>query len=394
MANNDIKMLRQAILDYLAWVNSGEHYAGRPSNIRYREILIDFLFFAIHKDISWKEMFTSDTLKAFQIDSPYKGACRALKVFSEYLYTQGRIRQPIELAKPQSQSPLPDLYEHYLLYRQHSLQASSGYLGQVKRMLRYFHAYLKKEKIQLSELNIEHLDAFMATFKVSENTRRIYRYQLRGFLKYLYHERGIIRKNLAPLLVGPKWSENRKPPKFLRPQEVKNLFCCLTLNTPCDIRTYAIVHLSYFLGLRPVEISRITFDDISFSKGELNLRKRKTDHPITLPVPENVLKAIAAYVTKARPKSPERHLFLSFHFPYRPMKPITVICYLRKIMERAGLSCSGYWLRHTYAQNLLEAGRSFYEVKEMLGHDSIESTKLYLHIHTKLMRKVLFNETL
>jgi site-specific recombinase XerD len=38
--------------------------------------------------------------------------------------------------------------------------------------------------------------------------------------------------------------------------------------------------------------------------------------------------------------------------------------------------------------------RSIYEVKEMLGHDCIESTKKYLHIHIELMRKVLFDERL
>lgn len=392
MADNDIKTLRQAILDYLAWVNSGEQYRGNPSNIRYREILIDFLFFAIHKEIAWKEMFTIDTLKAFQIDSGYKGVCRAIKVFSEYLYTQGKIDQPIEFPKPQPQIPLPDLYEHYLLYLQQSLQVSPGYLRQVRRILILLYKYLQRAKIELPELKIEHLDAFMAEFKVAHSAIRVYRYYLRGFLKYLYHERGIIRKDLAPLLVGPRWFEKRKPPKFLRPDELKKLFSSLTLSTPVDIRTYGIVHLAYFLGLRPVEISRITLDDISFSKGELTLSKRKADNPITLPVPEKVLKGIAAYVLKARPKSPNRHLFLSFHFPYGPMSSGSVVCYLSRIMKEAGLPCSGYWLRHTYAQKLLETGRSFYEVKEMLGHDNIESTMVYLHIHTQLMRKVLFNE--
>jgi integrase/recombinase XerD len=392
MANNDIKMLRQAILDYLAWVNSGEQYRGNPSNIRYRQILIDFLLFAINKDIAWKEMFTIDTLKTFQIDSGYKGACHAIKVFSDYLYFQGRIDQPIGFPNPQL--PLPDLYEHYLLYLQHSLQVSPGYLRQVRRVLSLFHEYLERVQIELSDLKIEYLDAFMAEFKVADSALRVYRYYLRGFLKYLYHERGIIRKDLAALLVGPRWFEKRKPPKFLRPDELKKLFSSLKLSTPADIRTYAIVHLAYFLGLRPVEISRITLDDISFSKGELTLSKRKADNPITLPVPEKVLKAIAAYVLKARPKSPNRHLFLSFHFPYGPMSSGTVVCHLCRIMKKAGLSSSGYWLRHTYAQNLLETGRSFYEVKEMLGHENIESTKAYLHIHTELMRKVLFNETL
>jgi site-specific recombinase XerD len=65
-------------------------------------------------------------------------------------------------------------------------------------------------------------------------------------------------------------------------------------------------------------------------------------------------------------------------------------------MHKAGFppEASAYWLRHTYAQNLLESGVSLYEIKEMLGHDSIESTRKYLHIHISLMRRVLFDETL
>ena len=63
-------------------------------------------------------------------------------------------------------------------------------------------------------------------------------------------------------------------------------------------------------------------------------------------------------------------------------------------MKEAGLSSTAYWLRHSYAQNLLQIGRSIYEVKEMLGHENIQSTQRYLHIDTELMRKVLFNETL
>ena len=67
--------------------------------------------------------------------------------------------------------------------------------------------------------------------------------------------------------------------------------------------------------------------------------------------------------------------------------------YVSNCMRQAAMASSAYWLRHTYAQNLLEAGASIYEIKEMLGHHSIESTKKYLHIHIKLMRKVLFDET-
>lgn len=392
MADKETTMLVESILEYMDWMKSMEEHRGRPSSLRYPQILMDFILFVIRKGVAHKDVFTLDTLNGFKAYRGYKSAYRAIKALSEYLYGQGKIDRPLQIPKPQI--PLPDLYEDYLLYLQNIRQISPGHFRQVRRMLNLFHGYLQRVQIELPELKIEDLDEFMAEFKVVDNAMRIYRYCLRGFLKYLYHERRIIKKDLAPLLVNPRWVATSKPPKFLRPNELKRLFAGLELSTPADIRDYAIVHLAYFLGLRPVEISRITFDDISFSKAELSLRKRKADNPILLPVPENVLKGIAAYVLKARPKTNNRHLFLSFHFPYGPMASGTVITHLSKIMKRAGLDSSGYWLRHTYAQNLLEAGRSFYEVKEMLGHDSIESTGVYLHIHTELMRKVLFNETL
>jgi site-specific recombinase XerD len=234
----------------------------------------------------------------------------------------------------------------------------------------------------------------MAKFKVAHSTVKLYRSNLRGLLRYLYYERGIIQKDLAALLVGPPLFAQTKPPKFLRPQELEKLFSTLKLSTPSEIRTYAMVHLAYSLGLRPVEVSRITLDDISFKKAEITLRDRKSNNPITLPIAENTMKAIAAYVLKVRPKNPYRHLFLTFGLPNRPVQAVTVIHHISKAMKKAGLSSSPYWLRHTYAQNLLHTGRTIYEIKEMLGHDNIQSTQRYLYINTELMRKVLFNETL
>jgi site-specific recombinase XerD len=217
---------------------------------------------------------------------------------------------------------------------------------------------------------------------------------IRQFLKYLYRQRQIIKRDLSPLIVGAHLFSQAKPPNFLRPHEVQKVFAGLELTTDVDIRTYAMVHLAYMLGLRPQEICSLTLDDISFRRGELKVEDRKTKKPIKLPLPEEVIKAIAAYLIGVRPQSKHRTLFLALKAPYGPLTPGVVGYYVSNCMRQAAPSSSAYWLRHTYAQNLLEAGVSIYEIKEMLGHDSIESTKKYLHIHIKLMRKVLFDETI
>jgi len=391
VTDKDDRTLMDAILDYMGWIKSVEKQRGTASHLRYPRILMDFLIFIISNSIAWKDMFTFDTLQDFLKYSSFKNASRALLALSAFLFSHGRIDQPLQIPKTQN-TPLPDIYEHYLLYHEKSLQVTREHLRQVRRILLCFHEYLEKHSIELSSVKIEHLDAFMAAFKVSQNTRRIYRYHLRGFLKYLYHECKIIKKDLAPLLIGAPMFAQPKLPKFLRPQQVQQLFDSLELSTSTQIRTYAMVHLAYALGLRPVEVSRITLDDISFQAHELTVRDRKGENPTTLPIPEDTLKAIALYLTKGRPKSQYRYLFLTHHFPYKPASANTVILYISKAMKQAGLPSSAYWLRHTYAQNLLQNRATIYEVKEMLGHQNIQSSQRYLNIDVQLMRKVLFDE--
>ena len=390
MADKDIRRLVEAIVDYLEWEKTLKANGAHRPVTRDSLILIDFLRFAARNDISWEEMFTLHTLKEFSHVSTFKHASRSLIALSGFLYSNGKIPKP--LTTPRRLIDLPDPFDSYL--RQQSHKVSFNTLRQIKGFLASFYDYLEKHSILLAKLKIEDLDHFLAGLKVARSTRSIYRSHLRGFLTYLHRDRRILKKDLAPLLVGPRLFCKQKPPKFLRPQEVQTLFASLCLSTPYDIRTYAIVLLAYTLGLRPVEISTITLEDISFRKRELTLSHRKGCNPVTLPLPEQTIKALAAYLIKARPQSPSRSVFVNFPFPYAPMQSASVIQCISKAMKRAGLSSSAYSLRHTYAQNLLQMGQSIYEIKEMMGHDTIHSTQKYLTIHVDLMRKVLFHETL
>jgi len=382
--------LEQAVSHYLQWM--AEHGYSTSTIENYRSTLNQFLVFIKGRRFSWGEIFTIHTLTWFQKVRALKWAA-GVRGLSRYLFEKGKIDEPI----PERKAPvkLPLIYEQYLVHHRKIKQASEKKIKAIRRVLVPFDDHLQRHAIQPCQLRIEHVDAFLARFHAdfSESTKKCYRGYLRGFLDYLYG-RGITRTNLAPMVVGRRVYGRSKPPKFYRPEEVQKLFASLKVSSATEVRTYAMVHLAFSLGLRPAEISSITLDDISFSKAELTLRDRKSDNPISLPVPEHTLKAVATYLIGARPKSPCRTVFLSFHPPHGSINPGLIGCYITKSMRQAGLCGTAYWLRHTYAQNLLEAGASVYEIKEMLGHDRIESSKAYLQIHTKLMREVLFDETL
>jgi site-specific recombinase XerD len=185
-----------------------------------------------------------------------------------------------------------------------------------------------------------------------------------------------------------------KPPKFLRAKEVQKLFGSLDLSVSKDLRTYATMHLSYYLGLRPREISLITLDDISFRQKEIFIRSRKNYNPAHLPLPDDTIKAITAYIIGGRPKSEYRTLFLQLVPPHNPVSKNDITHYIWACMQKNNLSASIYWLRHSYAQNLLESGASIYEIKEMMGHKSMDSTRKYLSIHINLMREIILDEPL
>jgi site-specific recombinase XerD len=383
--------LIRATVDYLDWMKS-VNYSIDAQHLHRRQLEL-FLDFVKNRRLPWQQLFTVNTRKHFKKINGL-ATTAAINGLSRYLVKQGLIKTP--LPQHPKQRKLIGTFEDYLQFRQDGHQTDTHQLVAIRRVLSALCDYLNRQDIILHQLRIEDLDAFMAEFcqPFLPGTCRIYRTIVRGFLTYLHLQRGILKKDLAPLLIGAPQFAKAKPPKFLRPHEVELLFDSLSVSSAKDLRTYVMVHLAYTLGLRPCEICRITLDDIAFKKAQLSLEDRKTTQPLMLPIPEKTLKAIVVYIVGGRPNSDDRHLILSLAAPYGPIVAGLVGHYIQQAMHKAGLNSTPYWLRHSYAQHLLSSGASIYEIKEMLGHRHIESSRKYLHIHIDLMREVILDEPL
>ena len=382
--------LEKAVGDYLLWMISTD-YASSTIMIHER-FLNHFQNFITNRSISWEQVFSYDTLNGFEKHCGLHFSANVLRSLSRYLFKQKLISDPIK----KSRVYLPDIYEDYLLYYEKTRQVHRSALAQTRNVLSALNDYLSKYEIDIANVKIEQIDNFLSEFNAHfmPATCRYNRSYLRGFLRYLYFHSKILKRDLAPLIVGAPMYAQAQPPKFLRSDEVKALFAGLSTVSCKELRTSAMVHLGYTLGLRPKEIGLIRLDNISFVQGEISLADRKSANPIKLPLPEITIKAIAAYIVGCRPKSDYRELFLTLLAPVKPVNAATVGHDITVAIQKINPSASAYWLRHTYAQNLLESGASIFEVKQMMGHDNVQSTKRYIHIHTKLMRKELFDETL
>ncbi len=384
------QMLATAIHDYLSWLNAKEY--GEFTRVCYKKGLNHFHDFIVRMEIPWEDVFSFETFESFREKYNHTTDASSVKMLSRFLFKKNRIERPIERPTPR----LPQIYEEYLVYYQRVRGVGKGPLRQAGKTLKAFNDYLENRRIRITSIRIEEIDAFLVEHNAnySRGTRQKQRSNIRGFLRYLHGVRGLIERDLSSLLTSPPDFARNNPPKFFRAHEVKRLFESLPAETPKDLRTLAMLYMGFTLGLRPKEIGLVRLDDISFRQGEIILTSRKRFNPIKLPLPDIAIKAIAAYIVGGRPKSDRRRLFLSLHAPFGPIGSSAVCNDISAAMRRAGLRASAYWLRHTYAQTLLESGASIYEIKEMLGHDGIDASRRYLHVHTGLMRKVLFDETL
>lgn len=382
-------MLDKAINNYLEWMISAG-YADSTWN-HYQRVLARFEQYVEDEQLLWEDIFTWKTLQAFcsQVKMHHTG--HAVRGLARYLFGQGLIKSPIYKEQP----PLPEAFEEYIRFYKQTRQVRHTQMNRVRGTLSALNDYLQGQGIGLKDLDVFHMDSFLAKRNASyaPETRINQRSVLRGFLRYLHQERGILRQDLSSLIQGPPVYAQSSPPKFLTPTQIQELFQSIDVRHPKGLRTYAMIHLAFSLGLRPKEVSRVSLDDISFPKKEIYLPERKNDIPAILPLPRPTIKALAAYIAWDRPKEPgHRTLLCSTKPPYGPLAPMTVSQDIRGCFQKAGLKGSAYWLRHTYAQNLLQSEASIFEIKEMLGHDIIKTSKKYLSVHTKLMRKVLFDE--
>jgi integrase/recombinase XerD len=382
--------LKDAVKQYLQWMIQNGYAASTIED--YERLLKHFQNFINKRKRPWQAVFDYETLCDFQKNCTLYFAVSAVRGLGRYLVAHQKIASAFVIAHP----PLPDIYEDFFRFLDSGQSISPAQIKFTRTLLCALNTYLTKHGISLERLCIEHLDGFIAQYSSGYrySSRRHIRTYMRKFLKYLYYQAKMTKRDLAPLVVGAVCFARCKPPKFLKSEELSRLFGHLNSPRNKDLRTAAMIHLSYFLGLRPKEVSLIRLDDIGFGKSQVRIAVRKSANPVKLPLPEDTIKIVAAYVIAGRPKSDRRELFLNHHPPYLPVSAATVGHDITSVLKKINSAATAYWLRHTYAQNLLESGASIFELKEMMGHDNIQSARRYLTIHTELMRKVLFDETL
>jgi len=188
----------------------------------------------------------------------------------------------------------------------------------------------------------------------------------------------------------PKIKKEKKLPVILSREEMKRL-----LMAPSLLKHRILIGLLYGCGLRCMEVRSISLKDLDFDRNMLHVRLGKGKKDRYVPLGEMLCRGLRSYIDAENPDTflfngkPIGNAGGDFDSRYSQRGVQWAVQQAAKA-AKIKKDMSVHTLRHTYATHLLEDGLDIVSIKELLGHERIETTMIYLHV-AKNGRKTPFS---
>ena len=166
-------------------------------------------------------------------------------------------------------------------------------------------------------------------------------------------------------------------PRGLTPGQVGALLAAASPAARAGVRDRAVVITLSRLGLRAGEAAGLMLDDIDWAAGRLTVTG-KGQRRLTLPLPADVGQALVAWLRVRPEDAQDRAVFVRLRAPVRALSSAGISSIIVHLAERAGLGVlHAHRLRHTAAMNVIAAGGTLTQARELLGHSRADSTHVY-----------------
>lgn len=212
---------------------------------------------------------------------------------------------------------------------------------------------------------------------------------LRSFFDFLIFEN---YRSTNPLeqIEAPKIG--RKLPDTLSTKEIDRLVAAIDLGNPLGERNRAIIETLYSCGLRVSELTHLKISDLFFDEGFIKVTG-KGDKQRFVPIGESTQELINSY-RQTRLKLPINPKYTDVLFLNQRGNQLTramIFTIVKTLADLAGIqkSISPHTFRHSFATHLLENGADLRAIQMMLGHESITTTEIYMHLDKSHLKEVM-----
>tara|TARA_B100000029_G_scaffold137664_1_gene132582 strand:+ start:436 stop:1341 length:906 start_codon:yes stop_codon:yes gene_type:complete len=213
---------------------------------------------------------------------------------------------------------------------------------------------------------------------------------LRSFFEYLIFEK-YIKTNPLSLIESPRIS--RKLPNTLTIKEIDLLISNINISTNEGERNTALIETLYGCGLRVSELISLKISDLFFSEGFIKVTGKGNKQRL-VPISDLNKRVIKSYMDNSRKKLKIEEKSKDILFLNRRGKKLSRAMIFTIIKRLAKLSdikknISPHTFRHSFATHLLKNGADLKTIQQLLGHQSITTTEIYMHIDNKMLVKAI-----
>ena len=185
----------------------------------------------------------------------------------------------------------------------------------------------------------------------------------------------------------------RKLPDTLSTEEIDSLIEAIDLSTLEGQRNKAMLETLYSCGLRVSELISLKISDLFFEEGFIKITGKGNKQRF-VPVGKTTIKFITTYVNQIRVHIAVQKNFEDTLFLNRRGKQLTramIFTIIKNLASAINLNktISPHTFRHSFATHLLENGADLRSIQLMLGHESITTTEVYMHLDRKFLAQVL-----
>ena len=221
----------------------------------------------------------------------------------------------------------------------------------------------------IDEISTDQIKDFLQHAIETKKVSVSYINQTISAVKILQHD--VIGRDWDPIKIRlPR--RDIKLPVVLSKEEVKSL-----IETTRNLKHRAILAVIYSAGLRISELSILRPSDIDSDRKQIRVLGKGNKYRYTL-LSENTLDMLRVYWRAYRP---ERYLFEG-EVKGKPISHPTIQVVFRNAIKRTGIKkeATVHSLRHSFATHLLESGTNLKIIQMLLGHSSLRTTSIYLHV--------------
>lgn len=210
---------------------------------------------------------------------------------------------------------------------------------------------------------------------------------LRTFYNFLVKE-GIIEYNYFVNINNPK--KGLVLPKFINEKDITDIFDVCMGDDPILERDRLIIEILYSTGIRVSELINIKLSDINFYNNEIKILGKGSKERIVI-FNDTCRDALNKFIKEGRKKlykKDSEYLFIGRNNGHISSKYVRDI--INKIKVKAGIDgkISPHVFRHTFATDMLNNGADLVSVKDLLGHESLNTTSIYTHVTNEQIKKV------